>query len=68
MQWISVGSGIEHAEGGGTPEGEYTAGNSYMRIIYVYHYVVEEVISMSSIFSSDCGGKYLIIFRIRMCL
>jgi redox-sensitive bicupin YhaK (pirin superfamily) len=22
FQWISVGSGIEHAEGGGTPEGE----------------------------------------------
>lgn len=26
MQWISVGSGIEHAEGGGTPAGEYTTG------------------------------------------
>ena len=26
MQWISVGSGIEHAEGGGTPKGEYTTG------------------------------------------
>jgi redox-sensitive bicupin YhaK (pirin superfamily) len=23
MQWISVGSGIEHAEGGGDPEGVY---------------------------------------------
>jgi redox-sensitive bicupin YhaK (pirin superfamily) len=26
MQWISVGSGIEHAEGGGTPAGEYQDG------------------------------------------
>ena len=26
LQWISVGSGIEHAEGGGTPEGELEAG------------------------------------------
>jgi len=26
MQWISVGSGIEHAEGGGTPEGEEQEG------------------------------------------
>lgn len=26
MQWISVGSGIEHAEGGGTPAGQYTTG------------------------------------------
>ena len=26
MQWISVGSGIEHAEAGGTPEGESEAG------------------------------------------
>lgn len=26
MQWISVGSGIEHAEGGGTPAGENTTG------------------------------------------
>lgn len=26
MQWISVGSGIEHAEGGGTPAGEYDHG------------------------------------------
>ena len=26
MQWISVGSGIEHAEGGGTPEGQNTTG------------------------------------------
>lgn len=26
MQWISVGSGIEHAEGGGTPKGEFTEG------------------------------------------
>jgi quercetin 2,3-dioxygenase len=26
MQWISVGSGIEHAEGGGTPAGESMAG------------------------------------------
>jgi hypothetical protein len=26
MQWISVGSGIEHAEGGGTPEGDYMHG------------------------------------------
>jgi len=26
MQWISVGSGIEHAEGGGTPANEYTHG------------------------------------------
>jgi len=26
MQWISVGSGIEHAEGGGTPAGEYMHG------------------------------------------
>eukprot|EP01062_Namystynia_karyoxenos_P056092 TRINITY_DN47048_c0_g1_i1.p1 TRINITY_DN47048_c0_g1~~TRINITY_DN47048_c0_g1_i1.p1 ORF type:complete len:336 (+),score=82.37 TRINITY_DN47048_c0_g1_i1:88-1008(+) len=26
MQWISVGSGIEHAEGGGTPEGEMQLG------------------------------------------
>mmetsp|Transcript_20579 Transcript_20579/g.29520 ORF Transcript_20579/g.29520 Transcript_20579/m.29520 type:complete len:310 (+) Transcript_20579:85-1014(+) len=26
MQWISVGSGIEHAEGGGTPAGEDMAG------------------------------------------
>lgn len=22
MQWLSAGSGIEHAEGGGTPQGE----------------------------------------------
>lgn len=26
MQWISVGSGIEHAEGGGTPAGEFDEG------------------------------------------
>lgn len=26
LQWISVGSGIEHAEAGGTPEGEIEAG------------------------------------------
>lgn len=26
LQWISAGSGIEHAEAGGTPEGEYTHG------------------------------------------
>jgi redox-sensitive bicupin YhaK (pirin superfamily) len=26
MQWISVGSGIEHAEGGGTPAGQNTTG------------------------------------------
>ena len=26
MQWVSVGSGIEHAEGGGTPAGENTTG------------------------------------------
>lgn len=26
MQWISVGSGIEHAEGGGTPKGEFMHG------------------------------------------
>lgn len=26
IQWISVGSGIEHAEGGGTPEGELSEG------------------------------------------
>lgn len=26
MQWISCGSGIEHAEGGGTPKGETLAG------------------------------------------
>lgn len=26
FQWISVGSGIEHAEGGGTPKGERTHG------------------------------------------
>merc|ERR1712196_571918 len=26
MQWISAGSGIEHAEGGGTPAGQYTTG------------------------------------------
>jgi len=26
MQWISVGSGIEHAEGGGTPEGKMDEG------------------------------------------
>ena len=26
MQWISVGSGIEHAEGGGTPKGEIVEG------------------------------------------
>ena len=26
MQWISVGSGIEHAEGGGAPVGQTTAG------------------------------------------
>lgn len=26
MQWISVGSGIEHAEGGGTPLGQKTTG------------------------------------------
>lgn len=26
MQWISVGSGIEHAEGGGTPAGETVTG------------------------------------------
>jgi redox-sensitive bicupin YhaK (pirin superfamily) len=26
MQWISVGSGIEHAEGGGTPEDQSTSG------------------------------------------
>src|SRR3989338_2516513 len=26
MQWISVGSGIEHAEGGGTPAGETQTG------------------------------------------
>jgi redox-sensitive bicupin YhaK (pirin superfamily) len=26
MQWISVGSGIEHAEGGGTPAGEVMEG------------------------------------------
>ena len=26
MQWCSVGSGIEHAEGGGTPEGDNTTG------------------------------------------
>lgn len=26
FQWLSVGSGIEHAEGGGTPEGERTHG------------------------------------------
>lgn len=26
MQWISVGSGIEHAEGGGTPKGEIEEG------------------------------------------
>lgn len=26
MQWISVGSGIEHAEGGGTPEGMKNCG------------------------------------------
>lgn len=26
MQWISVGSGIEHAEGGGTPKGEMDEG------------------------------------------
>ena len=26
MQWISVGSGIEHAEGGGTPQGEEAHG------------------------------------------
>jgi redox-sensitive bicupin YhaK (pirin superfamily) len=26
MQWISVGSGIEHAEGGGTPAGQEMAG------------------------------------------
>lgn len=26
MQWISVGSGIEHAEGGGTPAGQPTTG------------------------------------------
>ena len=26
MQWISVGSGVEHAEGGGTPLGEVEAG------------------------------------------
>merc|ERR1712139_567417 len=26
FQWLSVGSGIEHAEGGGTPTGELTHG------------------------------------------
>ena len=26
MQWVSCGSGIEHAEGGATPKGETTAG------------------------------------------
>jgi redox-sensitive bicupin YhaK (pirin superfamily) len=26
MQWISVGSGIEHAEGGGTPIGQVEQG------------------------------------------
>lgn len=26
MQWISVGSGIEHAEGGGTAKGEIQHG------------------------------------------
>ena len=26
IQWISVGSGVEHAEGGGTPKGEMDAG------------------------------------------
>ena len=26
MQWISVGSGVEHAEGGGTPAGQTTEG------------------------------------------
>lgn len=26
MQWISVGSGIEHAEGGGTPKGDLNSG------------------------------------------
>lgn len=26
MQWISVGSGVEHAEGGGTPAGDNTTG------------------------------------------
>lgn len=26
MQWVSAGSGIEHAEGGGTPAGEADLG------------------------------------------
>ncbi len=42
MQWISVGSGIEHAEGGGTPAGVNTEGfqacvyNAVQRCTFYY--------------------------------
>ena len=37
MQWVSCGSGIEHAEGGGTPEGEMMSGFQLYDVIHQTH-------------------------------